>query len=323
MGVVGEFTMAAETPLFSGTIPALITPFKAEGGINVDVIPALVELHLKAGVGGFYLCGNTGEGFACTVAERKEMLEATLAAVNGAVPILVHVGACPLADACELAVHAKSAGAAGVSSVVPTDKPNDLGAAAEYFSGIGAASDLPFYVYWVAAHADSSVDASQYLEAMKAVPNFKGIKFTDTNFFVFQQLAYLAPSVLGHRLNAVTGPDEMALAGLAMGSDGAIGSTYNVQPVLNCQMHAAFKAGDVATAMKLQEKLNCVIAKLITVCDCKSRGLNIIAGLKAMYRANGLDVGYCHKNDPAAKELSPEAEKELVDYCAGLDWTVE
>merc|ERR1712166_1249336 len=123
------------------------TPFKAEGGINVDVIPALVELHLKAGVGGFYLCGNTGEGFACTVAERKEMLEATLAA------------------ACELAVHAKSAGAAGVSSVVPTDKPNDLGAAAEYFSGIGAASDLPFYVYWVAAHADSSVDASQYLEA--------------------------------------------------------------------------------------------------------------------------------------------------------------
>jgi len=313
----------AAAKLFTGTIPALITPFKAEGGINVDVVPALVNLHLEAGVGGFYLCGNTGEGYACTVAERKEMLEATLAAVDGKVPILVHVGACPLADAVELAKHAASVGAAGVSSVVPTDKPNDLGAAAEYFTGIGAASDLPFYVYWVAAHADSSVDAAQYLEAMKSVPNFQGIKFTDTNFFVFQQLAYLAPSVLGHPLNAVTGPDEMALAGLAMGSDGAIGSTYNVQPKLNCQMHAAFKSGDMATAMQLQEKLNCVIAKLIVSCDCKSRGLNIIAGLKAIYRSRGLDVGHCHKDDAAAKELSPEAEKDLVDYCNSLDWTVE
>merc|ERR1712086_989618 len=136
MGAVVAFTMAAETPLFSGTIPALITPFKAEGGINVDVIPALVELHLKAGVGGFYLCGNTGEGFACTVAERKEMLEATLAAVNGAVPILVHVGACPLADACELAVHAKSAGAAGASSgVLQWDRSRERSAVLRVLGG--------------------------------------------------------------------------------------------------------------------------------------------------------------------------------------------
>merc|ERR1711865_1261568 len=119
---MGHSSKMAAAKLFTGTIPALITPFKAEGGINVDVVPALVNLHLEAGVGGFYLCGNTGEGYACTVAERKEMLEATLAAVDGKVPILVHVGACPLADAVELAKHAASVGAAGVSSVVPTDK---------------------------------------------------------------------------------------------------------------------------------------------------------------------------------------------------------
>jgi dihydrodipicolinate synthase/N-acetylneuraminate lyase len=90
------------------------------------------------------------------------MVEATVAAVGAdGPPILVHVGACPVEEAVELAQHAKAAGAQGVSSVVPLDKPKDLAAAAEYFTAVGAASDLPFYVYWVAANADTSVDASQ------------------------------------------------------------------------------------------------------------------------------------------------------------------
>jgi len=280
-----------------------------------------VKLHLDAGVGGFYLCGNTGEGFACTMAERKLMVKTVVAAVAGAKPILVHVGACPVEEAVELAKHAKEAGAQGVSSVVPLDKPNNLAAAAEYFAAVGAATDLPFYVYWVAANADTSVDASQYLEAMKGVPNFKGIKFTDTNFFVFQQLQYLAPKVLGYSLNAVTGPDEMAVAGLAMGSDGAIGSTYNVQPKLNCAMHAAFAAGDVAGAMQMQEQLNAVIAKLITACDCKSRGTNIIAGLKSVYRARGIDVGPARES--AATALTAEAEADLMAFLSAQEWAVE
>jgi N-acetylneuraminate lyase len=165
------------------------------------------------------------------------------------------------------------------------------------------------------------VGASQYLEAMKGVPNFKGIKFTDTNFFVFQQLQYLAPAVLGHPLNAVTGPDEMAVAGLAMGSDGAIGSTYNIQPKLNCRMHAAFAAGDVAGAIKLQEQLNAVIAKLIAACDCASRGTNIIAGLKAVYRARGIDVGPAR--EAAATALAPAAEADLLAFLEACEWDVE
>eukprot|EP00658_Telonema_sp_P-2_P079371 TRINITY_DN7645_c0_g1_i4.p1 TRINITY_DN7645_c0_g1~~TRINITY_DN7645_c0_g1_i4.p1 ORF type:complete len:307 (+),score=76.25 TRINITY_DN7645_c0_g1_i4:60-980(+) len=304
-------------PLFSGVIPALITPFHDDGALNVDVIPSLVNLHLNAGVKGFYLCGNTGEGFNCTVEQRKQMLEATMAAVDGAVPLLVHVGACSLDDAIELAKHAASVGAAGVSSVVPTDKPNDLQAAAEYFTGIGAATDLPFYVYWVAANADSSVDALQYLEAMKGVPNFAGVKFTDPNFYIFQQLRYLAPKVLGHEINALTGPDEMALAGLAMGSDGMIGSTYNLQPKLTVGMYDAFQAGDTAGALQMQEKMNVLIAELIRACNCKTRGLNIIGGIKAVYKARGFNVGK-PKSGTCANGLADDAQETLVKFAE--DW---
>jgi dihydrodipicolinate synthase/N-acetylneuraminate lyase len=215
--------------LFTGVVPALISPFNEDGSVNVDVIPKLVEFHIGSGCTGFYICGNTGEGFAMTKEERITMTEATMKAVAGRVPVCVHVGACPLADAQELAIHAKACGAAAVSSVVPTDKPNNLPAAVEYFTKIGEAAEIPFYVYWVGQNVDKSVDAAEFLNAMKAVPNFKGLKFTDTNFYTFQQLHFQSKDVVGFKLNCVTGPDEMALAGLIMGSDGAIGSTYNIQ----------------------------------------------------------------------------------------------
>jgi dihydrodipicolinate synthase/N-acetylneuraminate lyase len=99
----------ANVPLFSGVIPALITPFHPDGGVNVDVVPELVQYQIDAGVSGFYVCGNTGEGFACSVDERKAMLEAVLKANGGKVPTMVHVGACPVADAIALALHAKEA----------------------------------------------------------------------------------------------------------------------------------------------------------------------------------------------------------------------
>lgn len=86
-------------------------------------------------------------------------------------------------------------------------------------------------------------------------------------------------------------------------------------------MHAAFKAGKVEDAAKMQEQLNAAIAKLIDSCDCNSRGTNIIAGLKAVYRSRGLDVGPAR--EAAATALSAEAEKDLLDTLAGYSWTVE
>jgi dihydrodipicolinate synthase/N-acetylneuraminate lyase len=127
--------------------------------------------------------------------------------------------------------------------------------------------------------------------------------------------------VNGLRLNAVTGPDEMAVAGLAMGSDGAIGSTYNVQPKLNVAMHNAFRAGDHKLAMQLQTKLNHVIAALIKHSNCAARGTNIISGLKCWYRHLGFDVGQAR--DAAATALSAETEKELVTALTTCGWTVE
>ena len=57
---------------------------------------------------------------------------------------------------------------------------------------------MPFYVYWVATNMDESVSAEKFLESMKVVPNFAGFKFTSKDFYMFQQLHYIAPKLLGY-----------------------------------------------------------------------------------------------------------------------------
>lgn len=60
------------TKLLNGVLPALVTPFTADGKeVAVDAVAPLVEYLLAAGQAGFYVCGNTGEGFVMTKEERK------------------------------------------------------------------------------------------------------------------------------------------------------------------------------------------------------------------------------------------------------------
>ena len=89
--------------------------------------------------------------------------------------------------------------------------------------------------------AAKDVTAEQFLDAMQAVPNFSGVKFTDSNFYFFQRLVQLG----GDRLNLISGPDEICLGGMVAGSDAAIGSTYNIMPKLFVEMRQHFEASDI------------------------------------------------------------------------------
>eukprot|EP00911_Craspedida_sp_UC1_P002116 UC1_evm1s1628 len=98
---------------------------------------------------------------------------------------------------------------------------------------------------------------------MKTVPNFAGFKFTDKNFYKFQQLMALGAQAGG--VNGVTGPDEMMVGGFIMGSDGCIGSTYNIYPKLAICAYKSFLAGDNKQATECQWAMNKIINLLLTL----------------------------------------------------------
>jgi dihydrodipicolinate synthase/N-acetylneuraminate lyase len=81
-------------PDFEGVLPALITPFTADGeAIDGDALTAIVDRMITAGVGGLVPGGSTGEFTTLTHDERRELHELTLEAADGRVPVVPGTGA--------------------------------------------------------------------------------------------------------------------------------------------------------------------------------------------------------------------------------------
>lgn len=294
--------------LIRGIHPALCTAFDDSGQhIDAPRQRALVRALLDAGVDGFFVCGSTGEGRAMSVPERMNVAEVVADEVAGAVPLLLQVGGCPTDDAVGLAQHAVHVqGIDAIASVAPADRPQDLAAAVDHYRAIGAATQLPFYVYWLAGEADRTVTADRFLEAMAVVPHFAGLKFTDHNLYLFGQLVDRS----GGRLNAISGPDEMCLPAMIMGADAAIGTTYNVMPRLFLEMRRAFDAGQLESARLCQLRANRVIRILMEV--------GVMAAVKGMLGWRGTPVGPPRIAEPLTAPSAGWLRAEL----AALDFEV-
>ena len=267
--------------LARGIWPALCTAFDDRGErVDADRQRALVRALIDTGIQGFFVCGGTGEGRAMSLPERKEVAEVVAREVAGEVRIILQAGGTSTDNAVDLARHAaRLKGVDAVASVAPVDAPNDLGAAVSHYAAVGAATDLPFYVYWLRREADPNATADSFLDAMQAVPNFAGLKFTDHNLYLFGQLIDRSSA----EVNAISGPDELALPAMVMGADAAIGTTYNVMPEIFLQMRRAFDSGDLAAARCRQVQANRVIRLLIEV--------GVLPGIKQMLADRGTPVG--------------------------------
>ena len=292
--------------LVRGIWPALCTALDDSGeSVDADRQRALVRALIDTGIQGFFVCGGTGEGKAMSVPERKNVAEVVADEVADAVKIILQVGGTSTDNAVELARHAATLGGIdAVASVAPVDAPNDLGAAVAHYAAIGAATDLPFYVYWLMHEADAEATADSFLEAMQVVPNFAGLKFTDHNLYVFGQLIDRSVG----EINAISGPDEMALPAMVMGADAAIGSTYNIMPNIFLQMRRAFDAGDLAAAQTCQVHANRVIHLLIEV--------GVLAGIKQRLTDCGTPVGPTRTVPPldSSGKIALRAGLEQFDF---------
>ena len=108
------------------------------------------------------------------------------------------------------------------------------------------------------------------------------MKYTGSDYYLFERLRRAYPDKILYN-----GYDETCLCGLAMGADGAIGSTYNVMGEQFLRLYALVKEGKLDEARALQHTLNDRIAFLLEAGDVK-------AAVKYVMREKyGVDVGVC------------------------------
>ncbi len=266
---------------FTGVMSALVTPFDAMDKINKRAVKALVEYQLASGIGGFYLCGSTGEGVVMTSAQRKEMCETVLEANAGRGKIIVQTGSINCEESFELARHATQAGADGISSVPPSFYYRyTRSEIIDYYKRLAGNTSLPLLLYAVPLLAVGNV--TEIIEKLLSVENVIGLKDTRADFFEMWKL-----SQLNHGdINIINGPDECLLCGLAMGADGGIGATYNVMPELFSELYRCFASKDFFAAQVLQGRINRIIQVLLS--HAKS---SCVGTVKLTLRLRGLDVG--------------------------------
>lgn len=268
------------------------------------MVRTLVDHFIDAGVGGLFINGSSAEFLTLTDDERKQLAEEFVSVTAGRIPIIVHVGSRNLSSAIELARHAESIGADAIGTLPPLDRESStIDDDFAWYQAVGEASDLPLYVYLRSDMGSSEIRPEEFLARMKAIPTFAGIKYGASNFHITQGIAQQT----NHQITILTGPDELLLAGLVMGSDGAVGTTYNAFPNLSVAICKSHQEGDIRKAEKLQAQLGELIAELIRM------GI-VLAGTKAIMREQGLPVGECRPSATYGMAISAHTEKTFTDH---------
>ena len=241
--------------LFKGAWPALLTPFTANDEVNYPVMHAVVEYLLTKGIGGFYVCGSTGEGIYMSVEERKKVTAAVVEQVGGRVPVIAHVGTMVARDAVELAAHAQQVGANAVASIIPPQF-GTIPSIVDYYTALSkAAPNLPLLSYIFGG----PTDAVALMRNLMPIPTVAGSKYTGPNMHEFRMILELEKEYTGpYEWTVFSGMDEECFFGALFGAHGCIGSTLNYIPGAYREMQAARAAGDLARGTDLQLRANAI-----------------------------------------------------------------
>ncbi len=284
-----------EKILFKGIMPALPTPVDSNEKLKKGVIEKLVDFDLAGGVNGFYVCGATGEGPALSVKTRMDTLEAVMAQNNGRGKIIAHIGGPNFTDVKKLIAHAEKCGVDAISSMAPNAYySHNNSEIVSYYKKIASLTSLPVLIYVTPLLLGN--DLTKIFNELMAVENIIGAKFTLKDYYLMS----LLKMINGGNINVINGPDEMLLAGLSMGADGGIGSTYNVMPEKYVALYNAFTAGNIAEARRIQYEINKIVNVLVKDNNC-------FAKVKATLTLKGIDMG--NTVFPGAKFLKRDFAK--------------
>lgn len=238
--------------MFSGSIPALVTPFDADGRFDEGAYRAFVDWQIAQGSSALVPCGTTGEAATLTADEHFNVVRVCVDQAAGRVPVIAGAGSNDTRVAVQNIAAAKAAGAAAALMVPPYyNRPSQEGIF-QHFAAVAESCDLPVVLYNVPGRTVTDIAVETMARLATAFPaSFVAVKDATGNLarVTQQRLA------CGAGFAQLSGNDETALAFNAMGGVGCISVTANVAPRLCADFQAAWATGDRAAALALHDRL--------------------------------------------------------------------
>jgi 4-hydroxy-tetrahydrodipicolinate synthase len=236
--------------MITGSLVAIVTPMFEDGVLDIARFKSLIDWHIAEGTDGIVVVGTSGESPTVDFDEHKELIRIAVEHSRGRIPIVAGTGANSTAEAIELTLSAKKAGAAACLSVVPYyNRPTQEGLY-RHFGKIAEAVDIPNILYNVPGRTVADVSNDTVLR-LAQIPNIVGLKDATANIERGTDLIRRAPKGFA----VYSGDDGSALALTLLGGQGVISVTANVVPRLMHEMCVAALAGNVARAREINFKL--------------------------------------------------------------------
>jgi len=238
--------------MFSGSIPALVTPFDAAGDVDEAAFRDLVEWQIAEGSAALVACGTTGEAATLTYDEHFRVVRLCVDQARGRVPVIAGAGSNDTRVATANLRAAREAGADAALMVPPYyNRPSQEGIF-RHFEALAVDAPLPIILYNVPARTVTDIQPATVIRIVQAFPQtFVGIKDASGAMARVSQHR----GALGEGFVQLSGNDDLALAYNAMGGTGCISVSANVAPRLCADFQAACAAGDMATALTLHDRL--------------------------------------------------------------------
>lgn len=235
------------TSKFHGVVPAMATPFTADHRLDEARVGELIESYIRAGVHGISVAGSQGEFFALDTDEHIRLLELSMRAIDGRVPLYAGTGGATTRQAIALTQAAEAMGADLALVITPYFvQPSQEELAAHYIA-VANATKLPVMLYNNPPRTSVNVLPATLARCMRAADNIVGVK--DSGGDLTQSIEYLLTAPRPALL--FSGRDTIALSMMFHGAQGTISPAANVFPELMVRMYDALRAGDHDEALRL------------------------------------------------------------------------
>ncbi|MFQ5975289.1 MAG: 4-hydroxy-tetrahydrodipicolinate synthase [Candidatus Hydrothermarchaeales archaeon] len=228
---------------FKGNIPAIVTPFDEEDGVDQEGLKKNIEFVINH-IDGVVPCGTTGESPTLSYEEHKHVIEMVIDIVDGRVPVIAGTGSNSTKEAIELTKHAGDVGADGALLIAPYyNKPTQKGIY-QHYKAIAENCNLPLVVYNIPSRTGVNIEPSTF-EKLAKLENIVGVKEASGN------LGQMMKIIERSDLTLLSGDDNLILPVLAIGGKGVISVAANIIPEAISEMIKAFERGDLEKAREI------------------------------------------------------------------------
>ncbi|MEK7292325.1 MAG: 4-hydroxy-tetrahydrodipicolinate synthase [Actinomycetota bacterium] len=236
-------------PRFGQVITAMVTPFDANGALDLDGVRRLAKWLQDNGNDGLVVGGTTGEASTLSDDEKLALFAAAAEAVT--IPVIAGTGSNDTAHSVHLTKQASTLGIAGVLAVGPYyNRPSQSGIEA-HIRAVCAATSLPVIVYDIPVRTGRKIATATIVKLARDVQNLVALKDAAGNPAETAVLLSQVPT----NFELYSGDDSFTLPFMAIGGVGVIGVATHWSATDHQEMFACWAKGDVVGARTVNSRL--------------------------------------------------------------------